>query len=448
VAFGENVTLPKEPDREGYKFTGWLPSVTEPISANINTYAQYEKIDSSATKYTVRFIDYDDTVLYTQLVNAGEDAIEPRSPSREGYVFTGWRPAVTAIDKDTDTYAQYGVDSDGDGKDDNGGSGSGTGSGNGNGDDGNGSGGNTAVYYTLTVQNGSGSGSYVAGASVIVIAGDPAKGQDFDRWTIDPDTTKLASKLVTATVVTMPESEVTVTAHYVSDGTSSANTSSSNTSGGNTNNNSRPSTSNNSSGTITNNNNGSGGTTVIISKNGLSNTGVVTAVVNGSTDDFVIKLSENNTATEDVLRALLNEFGSLDNIIYFPMDISLYDSTGNTKITDTTGLSIDITLPLPDSMITYAGNNKVASVVNQRLEKLNAKFSTISGVACVTFTATHFSPYVIYVDTSNLTAGTISDDTPKTGDGVHPKWFLAIGLACMSMVFFMKKDRAPRRRLA
>jgi hypothetical protein len=468
VSFGENVTLPKEPLREGYNFTGWLPSVTGPISASIDTYAQYEKIDSSATKYTVRFIDYDDNVLYTQLVNAGETAIEPRSPSREGYVFTGWRPAVSgAINKDTDTYAQYGVDSNGDGKDDNGGSdsgsgsgtgtdpgtGSGSGSGNGDGGNGNGSGGNTAVYYTLTVQNGSGSGSYVAGASVIVIANDPAKGQDFDRWTIDPDTTKIASKLVTATVITMPESEVTVTAHYISDGTSSANTSSSNTGSGSSNTNNSGSSSGNSgggsSGTITNDNNsGSGGTTVIISKNGLSNTGVVTAVVNGSSDDFVIRLSENNAATEDVLRALINEFGSLDNIVYFPMDISLYDSTGNTEITDTTGLSIDITLPIPDSMITYAGNNKVASVVNQRLEKLNARFSTISGVSCVTFRATHFSPYVIYVDTSNLTAGTISDNTPKTGDGMHPKWFLALGLACMSVVFFMKKDRMPRRRLA
>ncbi|MDE6926896.1 MAG: hypothetical protein K2P59_16900, partial [Acetatifactor sp.] len=111
-----------------------------------------------------------------------------------------------------------------------------------------------------------------------------------------------------------------------------------------------------------------------------------------------------------------------------------------------TGLSVSITLPIPDSLITYAGNNKVAGVVNDRLDKLSAKFTTISGVACITFTAEHFSPYVIYVDTANLSAGGSADSTPKTGDGIHPKWFLSIGLACLSFVMFMQKDkRKPQK---
>lgn len=200
----------------------------------------------------------------------------------------------------------------------------------------------------------------------------------------------------------------------------------------------------NSSNTNSNRPNGTtgtvGGTTVVIDKNGLSNTGVVSATVNGSSDNFTIKITESSSATEAVLRALQAEYGSLDNIKYFPMDISLYDSTGNTKITDTTGLSVSITLPLPDSLITYAGNNKVAGVVNDRLDKLTPRFTTISGVPCITFTAEHFSPYVIYVDIANLSDGTISDNTPTTGDGIHPKWFLSIGLACLSFVMFMMKD--------
>jgi hypothetical protein len=184
------------------------------------------------------------------------------------------------------------------------------------------------------------------------------------------------------------------------------------------------------------------GTTVVIDKNGLSNTGVVSATVNGSSDNFTIKVTESEAATEAVLRALMAEYGEdLSDIKYFPMDISLYDSTGKKLITDTTGLSITMTLPLPDSLIRYAGNNKVAGVVNNKLDKLNARFTTISGVSCVSFTAEHFSPYVIYVDTGDLTAGTVSDDTPKTGDGIHPKWFLSMGLACMSVVLFVKKDK-------
>ena len=44
------------------------------------------------------------------------------------------------------------------------------------------------------------------------------------------------------------------------------------------------------------------------------------------------------------------------------------------------------------------------------------------------------------MDVTNLSDGTISDSTPKTGAGIHPKWFLSIGLACLSFVMFMVKD--------
>jgi ribosomal protein L18 len=285
------------------------------------------------------------------------------------------------------------------------------------------------------VRNGSGSGSYPAGEKVIIIADDPANNQEFKNWTVDPTDVKLASKYVTATVIEMPAKDVLVTANYKAKPSSGMVGSG----GSNNNSGSAGNVGNGQSGNATNTN----GTTVVINKNGLSNTGVVAVQVNGSSDNFVIKISENSAATESALKALMGKFGSLDKIVYFPMDISLYDSTGTKQITDTTGLSINITLPIPDSMVTYAGNNKVAAVVNDKLEELPATFKTISGVPCISFTATHFSPYVIYADTANLNASVIIDSTPKTGDGVHPKWFLSMGLMCTSVVLFLKKDKKP-----
>ncbi len=420
VAPGGDAEAPVDPVREGYNFIGWRPSVTN-IQADTLIYAQYEKKDSTQSQLTVRFIDFDDTVLYTQKVNAGENAITPQSPTREGYTFTGWRPAITGVTKDMDTYAQYERNA----TDGSGGSG-----GNGGGSTNPSPSPNTTTkLYNLTVRDGSGSGSFAAGSQPIVIANDPTSNMEFSHWTISPDTTKIASKVLTATVITMPEGDVTVTANYkTKSGSSSSGSGSSNSANGSN----RPN----------NNQTISGRTTVVIDKNGLSNTGIVSAAVTGSSDNFTIKISESTTATEEAVRALMHEFGNLDNIKYFPMDISLYNAKGTARITDTTGLSISITLPLPDSLIDYAGNNKVAAVVNGKLEKLTAKFTTITRVPCMTFKAEHFSPYVIYVDTSNLTAGVISDDTPKTGDGIHPKWFLSIGLACVSFVFFMKKDKS------
>ncbi len=434
---GETPEPPVNPSKEGYVFTGWMPALTA-VQSDTVYYAQYEEADN---QFVVRFMEQDGTVLYTQKVNPGETVMLPMSPVKEGYVFTGWVPDLNgiAIYKDTDTYANYvtsngggnGNDNDNDGNND--GNNNGNNNNNGTGSSNNGQ--TTSKLYTLTVKNGSGSGSYVAGSQPIVIAADPASGQEFSHWTIDPADVTIASKVLTATVITMPEKNVTVTAHYKA---KTSNGGSGTTGSSNSSNTNKPNS---------NSGENSSGTTVVIDKNGLSNTGVVSATVNGSSDNFTIKITESSAAAEAVLKALQAEYGDISDIKYFPMDISLYDSTGKKKITDTKGLSISITLPLPDSMITYAGNNKVAGVVDGKLDKLNAKFNTISGVSCVTFTAEHFSPYVIYVDTDNLVAGTITDTTPKTGDGIHPKWFLSIGLACVAVVLFMKKDRQPMQKV-
>ena len=47
---------------------------------------------------------------------------------------------------------------------------------------------------------------------------------------------------------------------------------------------------------------------------------------------------------------------------------------------------------------------------------------------------------MVYVDTAHLTEAGIADMTPKTADGIHPKWFLCFGLAAIAVVMFLKKD--------
>lgn len=425
--------------RDGYIFIGWDRPLTN-ITESFTTMAQYKAL--SEDDIVVRYINsVTKEVFYQTTIKKGTVAPSIQTPTVSGYTFKEWLPDIaTAITENTDFYAVYEASGS-----NNGGTaspGTSTSPGASTSPGGNNNNGTTAKMYTLTVKNGSGSGSYVAGSQPIIVANDPAKNQQFSSWSIDPANTKIASKVLSATVITMPEANVTVTANYTAKSGSGNKTNTSTGSCNSTNSNSNRRPSSTTTGTVS-----GGRTTVVIDKNGLSNTGVVSATVNGSSDNFVIKITESAAASEEVVKALMAEYGSdISAIKYFPMDISLYDSTGNTKITDTTGLSISITLPLPDSLITYAGNNKVAGVVNSKLDKLSPKFSTISGVSCVTFTAEHFSPYVIYVDTNNLTAGTIADSTPKTGDGIHPKWFLSMGLACISVVLFMKKDKKTLRK--
>jgi len=69
------------------------------------------------------------------------------------------------------------------------------------------------ILYTLTVISGSGDGSYTAGTVVPVSASAPPAGQVFDQWT--GDTSAVANVNNATTTVTMPASNVTITATYI-----------------------------------------------------------------------------------------------------------------------------------------------------------------------------------------------------------------------------------------
>ena len=292
----------------------------------------------------------------------------------------------------------------------------------------------SAKKYKLQVVYGSGSGDYAADTTVIIEAIDAPAGKEFDKWVVSGNSNPtIYSTTSKATTLKMPAGDCVVTATY-KDSTNSSRTSTS------------VSTRNGSTGagtgtsTVPNRNTG---TVVNITRPGISNVDKAYASVSGSTDNFIVKITESSDAANQVATALSQKYGDMSPIKYFAMDISLYDATGTTKISDVNGLSVNITMPIPDALTQYAGNNRVGAVNGLTLEELPCKFVTVSGVPCVSFTATHFSPYTIYVDTSNLTYGTI-DSTPKTGDGIHPKWFVSIALFSVSIILFLKKDKVKK----
>lgn len=164
----------------------------------------------------------------------------------------------------------------------------------------------------------------------------------------------------------------------------------------------------------------------------------IDSINGGTADGYQVNITKSDAAEASFREALIRRYGSLDNIRYFSMDIDVKDENGNDI--DTTGMSVTLTLPLPRSMEQFGTNNKVATVdSNGDLEDLNEQFSTLEGRPCVTFVAPHFSPYGFYVNTADLAVGTL-DNTPKTGDPIHPKWFLSFGLAALSIFLFLKRD--------
>ena len=449
-----NEQKPANPTKTGYTFTKWISSsgveIDGKIVADTTFFASYKA--ESGTHDGKYYVYFYDGVTGTQIskveVEPGAAATAPTAPTHSGYTFSSWSADFSKVTSDLSVIALYAS---------NGGSSTSTSANNNNSgtknsstSSSNGSSSSSSsstststststsgATYTVTVVNGSGGGSFKQGTTVAVVAAAAPSGKAFSMWTVDPPAVVLVNAAMSATTFTMPASNVTVTAVYVD---AAAATTAAGTSAKSSGSSTSVSANNSSNGGASTTNGGNNAQVVIDNVPEISNQDVATALVHGSSDEYVIKITKSDDATKAVESALKNRYGSLENLGYDAMDISLYDSTGTKKITDTKNISVDITIPLPDELRSYGGNNLAGAVANNTLESLAPKFTTINSVPCITFTATHFSPYTIYVDKSNLDASEMLDATPKTGDPLNPKWFLAIGMACLSVILFLKKD--------
>jgi hypothetical protein len=112
--YGDSVTLPEDPTREGtedvaYIFSGWSPEVKNVIGDTTYTATYTEK----SLLYTVTFTNYDGSTLTSAQYHAGETVILPQeTPQRTVvsksyyYVFSGWGN-VLPVSGDTIYTAQY-----------------------------------------------------------------------------------------------------------------------------------------------------------------------------------------------------------------------------------------------------------------------------------------------------------------------------------------------------
>lgn len=105
LARGWYVIPPENPVHEGCTFVGWDPDVFTGLAVDTTFVAQYA---SGTLSYSVSFIDWDGTPLCEeQTIGHGEAAIPPASPSRDGYVFSGWSVPFDSVTENLVVQAQY-----------------------------------------------------------------------------------------------------------------------------------------------------------------------------------------------------------------------------------------------------------------------------------------------------------------------------------------------------
>lgn len=162
--------------------------------------------------------------------------------------------------------------------------------------------------------------------------------------------------------------------------------------------------------------------------------GPVSASLEGNSGAYYLRIADSedayetlNTGYEAVYRESLPE-----NLLC--VDISLIDRKTGVPVTKMGNQTLRITVTLPDEIA--KGSLRILTTDrNGQLE--NISFSKEGN--SVTFETRHLSPFVFC--SAGISDGRM-DDSPDTGDGVHPKWFLAAGLASMALaLLFVRKKK-------
>lgn len=103
VDYSKLPTTPANPTRTGYTFAGWSPALNTPVTAHRTHTAKW-----TVNKYTVTFNSNGGSAVASQSVEYGKTPVTPTSPTRAGYRFTGWSPAVnTAVSGNRTHTAQW-----------------------------------------------------------------------------------------------------------------------------------------------------------------------------------------------------------------------------------------------------------------------------------------------------------------------------------------------------
>lgn len=175
----------------------------------------------------------------------------------------------------------------------------------------------------------------------------------------------------------------------------------------------------------------------------------------GNEGSYVLRISDSEEAGDKIAAAYSELYGGREPSDLLGFDISLYDSTGEIPITKLGKQYITIQIPKPDG-ISDDGLHLVTLDSDGQLEAVEFQIVNMEDGDYLQFTAKHFSPYGLYRYSGYSGQGVVSngqtfigfsgnkDDTPDTGDPVHPKWIFAVGLLAASAALFFYKGKSKR----
>lgn len=176
------------------------------------------------------------------------------------------------------------------------------------------------------------------------------------------------------------------------------------------------------------------------------------ATLAGDENDFLLTIIDSDDAASRIAQSYGEIYGGRQPSGLLGFDITLYDETGQIPITKLGKQYVTIQIPKPENIGTE-GLHVVTLDSDGQLEAVEYRIVNLEDGDYIQFTARHFSPYGIYQYSGINGQGVVTngkafismtgnkDDTPDTGDPIHPKWFLAMGLLAAAIALFFYKGK-------
>ena len=176
------------------------------------------------------------------------------------------------------------------------------------------------------------------------------------------------------------------------------------------------------------------------------------ATIPGDDGTYILKISDSNEAAGKISAAYGELYGGREPLGLTAYEISLYDASENIPITRLGKQYINVLVKVPVGTASADNLHIVTLDQDGQLEAVEHRIVPLEDGDYIQFTTSHFSPFGIYqsenVGTAISSSSGIKDDTPDTGDFLHPKWFFALGLFSGAVALFFYKGKPKKRILA
>lgn len=160
----------------------------------------------------------------------------------------------------------------------------------------------------------------------------------------------------------------------------------------------------------------------------------------GKNEDFILDIYFNNGTNEEIGEAYKRIYGEEVPYNLTTFTVNLFEEKTNIQINKFGKETLEIYVPLPGTIPT-ANLHVIGIDEDGQLEDFPFSVVNDNDQLCVCFEINHTGNYGLYSYGTNGLSGDDLDNSPDTGDRIHPKWFLAFGCGLIGIVLFLVKDK-------